>query len=159
MDPKKLKVLTAMSILFTVLLIASITIILVVTLERTKQHKKLELELTSVPQYYTPLNEDIYLAGDFNSWNYKDERFKLTRLSHDKFKITLELPKGEYEFRFSRGSNDTVETNRDYSTKANRKIELSNNDVKLKIRIENWIDMNGTHTATGNVFILSSSFP
>jgi hypothetical protein len=153
------QLLIRLTVLFAVVLIASLVTVLMLTSNKSNENRTVEIEVISTPKYYTPLNEDIYLVGNFNNWNYKDERYKLTRLSHNTFKIMLELKKDVYGFKFSRGSNSTVETNKDYSNKPNRKLDLLNGNVQEKVNVDNWSDMKGNHTATGNVLIVSTAFP
>ena len=125
-----------------------------------------KIELTifveQVPKYYTPLDEDIFIAGSFNNWNLNDENFKLKRLSHSTFSLNLFLDKSEHEYKFSRGSLNTIETNFDGSPLAsNRKLlvnEQTNKQI-LNIKIENWNDMVGNHSASGNLLILTKTFP
>ena len=58
-----------------------------------------------MPKYYTPYNEDIYLAGSFNNWNPKDQSYKLTKISNGKYKIIVNLETGFHQYKFTRGNN------------------------------------------------------
>jgi predicted alpha/beta superfamily hydrolase len=126
-------------------------------------YSKIEITILveDVPKYYTPLNDEIFLTGTFNSWRLNDENYKLTRLSHESFIIKISLDYGEYEYKFCRGEINTIETNIDGKTLNNRVLSVKEKDggKTFKVKIENWNDMIGNHTSTGNVFILDSKFP
>ena len=135
-------------------------VILIIKISLVLTQREITLFVASVPKYYTPLNEDIFLTGTFNNWNLKDENFKLTRLTHSTFTIKLSLAYGNYEYKFSRGSAETVETAfdgtpkiRTFSVNENLKVD------KIDVNIENWSDMIGNHSASGNVMILHTKFP
>ena len=114
--------------------------------------------MNPVPKYYTPYNDDIYIAGTFNGWLPNNNAYKLTKTSYDKYTIALNLNAGSYEFKFTRGSWDTAETNLDGSSLPNRFMVVSANQ-KVQISIYNWEDMKGRHTAKGNLIMLDRNFP
>lgn len=52
----------------------------------------------------TKKNDDIYLTGNFNNWNPKDENYKLKLFAGGRKVIVLkDLPAGNYAFKFTRG--------------------------------------------------------
>ena len=135
-------------------------VILIIKISLVLTQKEITLFVASVPKYYTPLNEDIFLTGTLNNWNLKNENYKLTRLTHNTFTTKLSLAYGNYEYKFSRGSAETVETAfdgtpkiRTFSVNENLKVD------KIDVNIENWSDMIGNHSASGNVMILHTKFP
>jgi hypothetical protein len=121
------------------------------------QSFKVEFDVTQTPSYYTPLNDDLYVAGTFNNWKPKDPNFKLNRLTYNKFYLMIDLMAGIHQYKFTRGSWDTVETNLDGTSALNRNIEI-NSDTKQTVTISNWEDMKGTHTAIGNTHLLDTNF-
>src|SRR5206468_879169 len=55
--------------------------------------------------------DDIYVAGTFNNWNPRDEKYKLKLFGLSRRAIILNnMAAGKYEFKFTRGSFDKVET-------------------------------------------------
>jgi len=53
--------------------------------------------------------DTVFIAGTFNSWNYKaDEKFKLKPSNGEK-SITLDLKEGEFSYSYHRGSVDKTE--------------------------------------------------
>jgi hypothetical protein len=53
----------------------------------------------------TKKNDDIYVSGNFNSWNPKDENFKLKPFGGNRKSIVIkDLAAGTYAFKFSRGA-------------------------------------------------------
>ncbi len=113
-----------------------------------------------MPKYYTPLNDDIYLAGSFNNWKPNDPLYKLTKISNDKYKLLTRLDIGYYQYKFTRGSYDLVETNINGLVLPDRTILVNQINSQIsKNSIMNWDDMKGRHTASGNVHILDRNFP
>ena len=44
-----------------------------------------------------PAAKEVYLVGEFNSWNIRADRMTKTK---DGFRKTLKLPPGEYQYKF-----------------------------------------------------------
>ncbi len=64
-----------------------------------KEFKNIQGELTVTAEY---IDENIYIAGDFNSWNEKATPMPMTA-DKDVVQITLEFAPGEYEFKIHKG--------------------------------------------------------
>lgn len=81
--------------------------------------------------------DSFYLAGSMNSWNPADSRYRLYA-KNGTAHIRLEnLPPGSYEWKFTRGSWQQVETAAGGGDISNRRIQLSG-DTLLDCVIENW---------------------
>lgn len=111
--------------------------------------------IVSVPDY-TPKNDSVYIAGDFNGWNPGNERYRLKRLPDGRWAINLTFPYGKIiEFKFTRGSWETVEKGRDGEEIPNRRFIFKENGT-YEFTVYNWRDYveegnAGEHTITGNV--------
>ncbi len=57
-----------------------------------------KLEKKIIFEYYAPQAEKVQLAGDFNSWDPSQTLLKKDR--DGRWKATLTLPAGRYEYRF-----------------------------------------------------------
>jgi hypothetical protein len=68
--------------------------------------------------------EPLYVAGNFNSWNPKDENFKLKPLGNRQQIVLKDIPAGMYAFKFTRGDWSKVETTTDGRDIADRVIEV-----------------------------------
>ncbi len=64
---------------------------------KPKRTKKLNLRKAEF-EYYAPSARAVHLAGTFNDWNI--EECILKRDSAGKWKVTLSLPPGRYEYRY-----------------------------------------------------------
>jgi predicted alpha/beta superfamily hydrolase len=108
-----------------------------------------------LPAYHKS-NSAVYLAGDFNNWNPADERFRTGTSA-----ITINLPKGRYAYKFTRGSWQTVETGEGGTATENRELFLEK-DTAIKISILHWSDhfpeMEKKSTASPNVSLLDTAF-
>jgi len=122
---------------------------------------QLTIIIDSVPDY-TPANDDIYLAGDINSWNPADDDFKLAKIAASTWQIILpEMDHGRViQFKFTRGSWETVEKGADGEEIDNRIYTFGNGGTINPI-ILNWADNGGGgggSTASENISIMDESF-
>jgi hypothetical protein len=88
----------------------------------------------------TPPFDGIYLAGEINGWNSKDEKFKMVKAADGKFYLTL--PKEMYEsseYKITRGSWDTQEADMRGQKHDNRTILCGWRDT-INIEIVKWYD-------------------
>ena len=96
----------------------------------------------------TPSDEPIYIVGDFNHWNPSGSQYRLTKVDHTTFSITL---KRDYYstiyYKFTRGGWDTREQNRNGedlvgpTQTENRHYQFIENDTIIDCTIEHWIDL------------------
>ena len=111
--------------------------------------------VANYPAYHAP-QDAVYLAGSFNNWNPAHQPFRL-----QENKLTIRLPAGTHEYKFTRGSWQTVETAAAGAAVPNRKLLLQS-DTTIEIGIEHWADhfpaAAPLHTAGKNVQVLDSSF-
>lgn len=113
-------------------------------------------------QVATPAGaENIYIAGNFNGWNPGDATFRLQKDEKGIFSLTLKnIPAGDYEFKFTKGSWETVEMGADGSNVGNRKISLAS-DTTLVFNIGSWASGAAPvkrNTASKNVRIIDTAF-
>ncbi len=112
--------------------------------------------VVSMPEN-TPPDDDIYIAGNFNGWNPGDPGSMLTDNSNQQLEITL-TGDGSIEFKFTRGSWETVEGNENGGFLPNRTFTFGTTDT-LEITILSWEDLGGNnHTAAENVIIIDEDF-
>ena len=107
-------------------------------------------------------NDDIYLTGNFNGWNPKDENYKLKPFGGSRKSIVLkDMAAGTYAFKFSRGGSDKLETTADGRDIADRIIEV-NADLSQEYTIAGWKDaypeVPKKYTASPQVRMLDSAF-
>lgn len=106
--------------------------------------------------------EDWYVAGTFNNWNTKDEAFKLKPFGNKRKAIVLkDLPPGKYEFKFTRGTWDKVETTAKGEETPNHTIELKADTIAY-YRVAGWKDdypdKPKPFTATPQVKVIDTAF-
>ncbi|RXK85793.1 alpha/beta hydrolase-fold protein [Filimonas effusa] len=119
----------------------------------------LRLVVTSVA---TKKLDDIYVTGSFNDWKPGEYNYKLKPLGPTRKAIVLrDLPAGKYEFKFTRGSLDNVETTAKGEEIVNRSVEV-NGDLSLDLTIPGWKDDYPDkpipNTATAQVQLLDTAF-
>ncbi len=115
----------------------------------------LTITLSSVPVYYTPLLDTVFIAGTFNNWNPRDTAYRLKKNKAGKWQITLSQPAGtSIEYKFTRGGWPAVETKTNGSFQPNRLYTFTTTTANKSIAIGNWQDVLGNHTAVGNTRII-----
>jgi alpha-glucosidase len=122
---------------------------------------QLTIIIDSVPDN-TPLDAEIYFAGDVNSWMPGDDNYKFTKVSEHEWELHLAaMDHGKVIlFKFTRGSWETVEKGANGEEIDNRHFTFGNGDT-IRPVILNWADLSGGgggSTASDNVSILDDSF-
>ena len=83
--------------------------------------------------------DSLFIAGNFNDWNPKSKAFHLTQKDNFTYIISLALPKGNHEFKVTRGSWEKAECQANGKPIANRTLNL-NVDTSMDVKIANWTD-------------------
>jgi len=113
----------------------------------------------SLPEY-TPPGDELYIAGDFNGWNPGHEDYVMQKNGDELWEITLDgFSNGEtIEYKFTRGSWETVEKGPDGEEIENRCFTFGNGET-VQVIIYNWADGGGGgSTAAENVIIMDEDF-
>lgn len=110
----------------------------------------------------TRKQDDIYVAGNFNNWNPKDENYKLKPFAGNRKSLVIKnLAAGTYAFKFSRGASDRLETTADGRDISDRVLEV-NEDVSQEFTIAGWKDdypqVPKKYTASPQVRIMDTAF-
>ncbi|MDD3094740.1 MAG: alpha/beta hydrolase-fold protein [Candidatus Neomarinimicrobiota bacterium] len=87
-----------------------------------------------------PAQEAIYIAGTFNNWDPGDPDHRLQRAGDGSWQIRLDLPAGNQEFKFTRGSWNSAETKAKGAIRQNRRIRLYKALHRRQYRIAGWQD-------------------
>lgn len=107
----------------------------------------------------TPANASFFVAGSFNNWSPGAAAYQLQNNQAGQPEISLSLPPGTYEYKFTRGSWATVEGNAQGGFRPNRSITYNGGLQVVEVVIASWEDQSpATHTAAPNVSVLSQSF-
>ncbi|MDC9723751.1 MAG: alpha/beta hydrolase-fold protein [Urechidicola sp.] len=116
--------------------------------------------IDSIPEN-TPKNSDIYITGDFEGWTGGQEKFKLEKRS-GKHSITIPKQVKSIHFKFTQGSWDSVEVDKNGKSIANRThtfVAVPDDVEPVIIKIQNWSQAKELpSTASKNVSILSEDF-
>lgn len=110
----------------------------------------------------TRKNDDIYLSGNFNNWNPKDENYKLKPFGGSRKGVVVkDLGAGTYAFKFTRGSFDKVECAADGRDITDRILDV-NTDMAQEFTVAGWKDdypeRPKNYTATPQVRIMDTAF-
>lgn len=115
--------------------------------------------VTQLPPYHQAA-DTLYLAGSFNGWNPKDEAFRL-QTADNRNRITVQLPPGDYEYKLTKGSWESVESGNEGFPTGNRRLTVVS-DTTVNIAIEHWADhfpkKQRQRTAGKNVHLIDTAF-
>lgn len=120
-------------------------------------HGQLTINVASIPPS-TPPGEDIYIAGNFNNWNPGNSAYILTDHGDGTYSIAFSPPAGLVEYKFTRGSWDTVEGTSTGGYRPNRVYSYNGGAQNIDVVIEGWEGGGGNHTAEPNVHIIDEDF-
>lgn len=122
------------------------------------QHK-VHFVFRKLPPYHNT-NDTIFLVGSFNRWNPHDKNFS-TNGADEKNGITIDLPKGMFEYKFTLGSWDGVESGNGGFPTENRLLTVEK-DTTVLVEIDHWANhfpkKPKETTASKNVHILDTAF-
>ena len=117
------------------------------------------IRITDIPRYYTPLTDTIFLTGTVDNWQGNSVTYMMIKQTDGSYQIELNSIYGTLiEFKFTRGSWNSVETQLDGSFLSNRSFNFASGQT-INCQIANWNDMLGWHTSVGNTYILDLDFP
>jgi predicted alpha/beta superfamily hydrolase len=122
-------------------------------------HSQVTFIIESLPAY-TPPQDILYIAGDFTGWDPGDPAYVLSKNNDQKWQITLDsATEGTViQFKFTRGSWETVEKGAQGEEIGNRLFTFGNSDT-VHVIIYNWAqDAPNSSTAADNVYIMADNF-
>ena len=116
----------------------------------------------------TPFDAKLYIAGNFNNWNPRDDNYLLIKHSDGSYRTTIQSELSEIQYKITRGNWASVECYGNGKARPNRKIGRSDKLVwnprdiehKTNIDVENWEDLTGIFNFFDlySLFLLFASF-
>lgn len=126
---------------------------------RSAAQYRVRFTLDRIPSYTAP-GDTFYIAGTFNNWNPRDPRYRLTQ-KEGRPGITIELPKGMFEYKFTRGGWERVESGEGGAPTDNHRIQVDG-DTTVGTEVGNWADhfpkKPRQSTASANVHVIDTAF-
>jgi predicted alpha/beta superfamily hydrolase len=119
---------------------------------------QLTIVIDSVPRFFTPILDTLYVAGTFNNWDPGHQAFKMQKHANGTYTATV-TNTGALQFKFTRGAWANNETLSNGNQLPNRTYTYNGGLDTIHCSIANWSDYApGTHTATQNVHVLTTNF-
>ncbi len=122
------------------------------------QHN-LTIKLESIPGSQPA--DSVYVAGNFNGWNPGDKNYLLKKKGRGREINIPNLPAGQYEFKFTRGTWASVATTAKGTGLENNLVKLYS-DTNLVFKVEGWQDdfaaTEKKHTTSAQVKIMDTAF-
>lgn len=120
---------------------------------------KVHFVFEKLPAYHN-YSDTIFVGGSFNSWNPRGNFFSVAATEKEAG-ITIDLPANMFEYKFTRGSWEKVESGAAGMPVMNRQLQVFK-DTTILINIEHWADRfekkKPVSTASKNVHLLDSAF-
>jgi len=105
--------------------------------------------------------DEIFIAGNFNNWNPADNNSKLKPFAGNRRIIVINIDTGHYEFKFTRGTWEKVETSAKGDDIENRTADIKG-DTTIDVTIAGWKDdapeKPKPNTASANVLVVDTAF-
>lgn len=119
---------------------------------------QLTIRIIKIPMN-TPSGENIYIAGTFNNWNPGDTSKILKKDSAGVLFITLNIPAGTIQYKYTRGAWNIVEGGDNGGFLPNRSFVYDGSKKTIDETITSWEGMSTSNsTAAANVSILDNAF-
>lgn len=122
---------------------------------------QLTIRITGVPSN-TPANCNIFIGGTFNNWNPADPARQMMPLGDGKYIITINPAPGQVEFKFTRGTWETVEGGLAGLPLPSHKVFYNGQPKTIEVIVLSWPDIlagGGTLTPIdGKVQVLDNNF-
>ncbi len=122
---------------------------------------QLTIILDQIPQN-TPDNSEIFVAGNFQEWNPGSTDYQFEMNAGGLYEISINTSAALLEFKFTRGSWETVEGNESGGFLPDRTFQYNGEAQTIHLEILSWEDLGGTNpgmgTAAPNVSILNEAF-
>ena len=83
--------------------------------------------------------DTLYIAGNFNAWDPGSGKYALAPRPDGSGAISLSLPAGNYQYKFTRGNWGRVEVGAGGAGMANRELRLSS-DTTVRVQVAGWSD-------------------
>jgi hypothetical protein len=102
--------------------------------------QQLVVLLTATPAN-TPIQDQLYLTGDFNDWQANEEQYKFKRLTDGKYVLTISDFSKRYNwYKITRGNWDNEASTGSGRIPGNQSFKTNGKDT-IRVRIERWKDL------------------
>lgn len=104
-----------------------------------------EITVIKIPEN-TPVDANIYISGNFNNWEVKDDLFRLQKQFDGSYKIKIFSKYETLEYKFHRGNWNSAESWESGKARPNRILNKSTTNIntEAQVEIENWEDLSST---------------
>jgi AraC-like DNA-binding protein len=98
------------------------------------------IRVSQIPAY-TPNGDSIYVAGTFNNWTTRSSDYRLAKQADGSYAITINTTLSYFEYKFTRGSWNTVEGGEGGRAIGNRVFYTKDSTAIIDVIIRTWEDL------------------
>lgn len=114
----------------------------ILTWEDLGTNRRYQFFIKKVPKR-TPHDASIYVTGNFNDWDPKDDRYKMQLGEDQTYYINIESELDTLIYKFTRGDFNSVEGRYNGLARPNRITIFDQQDFPLIMQVLSWEDLNG----------------
>lgn len=124
-------------------LLTAITLLMTTTLASARQ-----ITFIATVPANTPADKPIYIVGDHpNLGGWRPDAVFMTRRPDGRFEVAIDLPPGNYEYKFTRGGWPSVEKSESNGDVPNRQLTVTG-DATVEVTIANFSDLEPVKKST-----------
>ncbi|MCH2085124.1 MAG: helix-turn-helix domain-containing protein [Saprospiraceae bacterium] len=114
--------------------------------------------IASIPES-TPKDASIYVVGNFNEWDPGHPRCEMKKNADNTFSIAIDVREDTLQYKFTRGSWETVEGKKSGRARANRTYIIKKGQSNIiKSEIKSWEDLNANPINPYTFVLLLAAF-
>ncbi len=126
------------------------------TLPAISAQHKVTIEMAGRPREHA--DDPFFITGSFQRWQPGEREWEVRRGADGKYRIVVDkAPAGLFEYKFTRGSWQSLESTRDGRLVAPRRAVISG-DTLISCTIEGWRDDFPASTASPQVSVMDTAF-
>lgn len=142
------KIFIVSSLIFTVFLTFTIGVNGLTAGNDSEKESNVSVTFTVIVPANTPAGDTVFVVGTMNNWDpgsgygSSSNDLPMNKISAYEWQLTLSLsPNNSYEYKYARGSWNSVEKDEQGAEIANREINVPNYDITINDTVATWRDI------------------
>ena len=111
-----------------------------ISIDNWERKAAYKFRITGIPAN-TPHDAALYITGNFNNWNPRDDRYKLIKQNNGHWRVRVFSDLDKIEYKFTRGTWASVEARDNGSGRPNRVISAAKVNSDIQLNVKSWEDL------------------